>query len=250
MPKPFCPHGKIWTLCTICTQEYQEKEKLAVFSAGRFVGDRNLAFKCNWMDSDYEKTCSEIGRRFNIYEAKHVWCTQPGNECRRLEEGKIQKVGDDPCYESAIFHRWEFGAGIYQTGKRAGKGIKINNKMVGKLALLTTRGPNESEENRIIFGFLRIKDFSSDPTSEATYVMGDKQNSLKVPKDSRLYFWDFYRNANTPEKIWSTGLFRYVSDETIEKFLEAQLNRLNAKGHITESKVVADVLQLYKQNKK
>ncbi len=48
------------------------------------------------MDTDYEKPCTEIGRKFNIIEAKHVWCTQPENECRRLEEGKISVVSDEP----------------------------------------------------------------------------------------------------------------------------------------------------------
>ena len=245
MPKPFCPHGKIWTLCTICKKEFMDKKNLAAFTEGRFLGDRNLAFKCNWMDTDYEKPCTVIGRRFNIIEAKHVWCTQPENECKQLEEGKIGTVSDEPCYESAIFNKWEFGAGVYHTGEKAGKGIKINYKMVGKIALLTTRGPNEIEDKRIIFGFLRIKDFSSDPTSGATHVMGDKHTSLKIPNDSRLYFWDFYRNQNTPEKIWSSLLFRYLSDESIEKYLIAQLDRLKITGHVAEGKIVSDVLKLY-----
>ena len=69
--------------------------------------------------------------------------------------------------------------------------------------------------------------------------------SLKIPKDSRLYFWDFYRNQNTPKKVWAHGLFRYLSDESIEKYLLAQLDRLKLKGHVVESKIVADVLNLY-----
>lgn len=245
MPKHFCPHGKIWTLCEICKQEFIEKEKLAAYSAGKFLTDRNLAFKCNWMDTDYEKPCTEIGRNFNIIDAKHVWCTQPENECRRFQEGKISIVSDEPCYESVIFSKWEFGAGVYHTGKKVGEGKKIHKKMVGKIALLTTNGPDESEDKKTIFGFLRIKDFRSYPDSGATRVVGDKEMSLKIPKDSRLYFWDFYRNQNTPEKKWGSGLFRYLSDDSIEKYLLAQLETLKINGHVPESKIVADILKLY-----
>ncbi len=246
MPQFFCQHGKIWTLCAICKQRFNTKEKLAAFSEGRFLTDRNLAFKCNWLDTDYDKPCTEIGRRFNINEAKHVWCTQPENMCRRFEEGKIIAVGNEPCYESVIFSKWQFGAGEFHSGENKGEGKKIHKKMVGKIALLTTNSPDESEDKKTIFGFLRIKDFSSYPNSGATRVVGDKQTSLKIPKDSRLYFWDFYSNQTTSEKIWGCGLFRYVSDESIKKYLIAQLDKLNINGHVAESKIVSDVLKFYK----
>lgn len=241
-----CPHGQfIWTRCEICKQEFIEKDKLAAYSSGRFSSDRNLAFKCNWMDTDYEKPCDEIGRRYNIFEAKRIWCTQPDNECRRLEEGKIDTVTDKPCYESGIFTEWDFGAGIHHTGQNAGKGIHINNKMVGKLALFTTRNPDEGEDERKIFGFFRIKDYYSNPDSEATHVSGDPEMTLKIPIDSRLDFWDFYRNKNTPKKVWSSLLFRYLPDKTVLKFLQAQLNKLQVNGHVEESKIVENVLELY-----
>ena len=244
----FCSHGKLWTRCEICKQEFIEKDKLAAYSSGRFSSDRNLAFKCNWMDTDYEKPCGKIGRRYNIFEVERTWCTQIDNECRRLEEGKTDIVTDEPCYECGIFSKLDFGAGIQQTEKNAGKGIHINNKMVGKLALFTTRNPNEGEDERKIFGFFRIKDFYSDPVSGATHVKGDREMTLKVPIDSRLDFWDFYRNKNTPKKVWSSLLFRYLSDETVLKFLQAQLNKLQLNGHKDELKIVEDVLKLYVAN--
>ena len=247
MPKPFCQHGKLWTTCDICLKEHEEKEKFITFTRGKFRSDRNLAFKCNWMDTDFERPCTVIGRKFNIYKAKHVWCTQPQNECTRLEEGKIQEVSSFPCYESAIFHDWKFGAGVYHHGKRKGTGIKIDKVMIGKLALLTTRGPQDNEEDRSIFGFLRIKDYYEDGDG-ATNVAGDKETSLKIPKDSRLLFWDFYRNPNTPEKVWHTGLFRYVHDNSILEYLRSQLETLQKNNHEEESDKVEEVLGIFEEN--
>jgi len=186
-----------------------------------------------------------MGRKFNIHEKGHVWCTQPENRCMQLDKGKIQDVGEYPCYESGIFRLWEFGAGVYHHGKNTGQGIKISKVMIGKLALLTTRGPGDNEEDRIIFGFLRIRDFYTDKESGATHIVGDKETSLKIPKDSRLLYWDFYRNPNSPVKLWQTGLFRYVNDNSIREYLQAQHEKLKMNGHDAEAKIVKKSLEHY-----
>ncbi len=36
-----------------------------------------------------------------------------------------------PVTKVSFFNKWEFGAGVYHSGEKAGKGIKINHKMVG-----------------------------------------------------------------------------------------------------------------------
>jgi cyclopropane fatty-acyl-phospholipid synthase-like methyltransferase len=75
--------------------------------------------------------------------------------------------------------------------------------------------------------------------------VGEPSLSLKIPKDARLRFWDYYQNKNTPEKIWSTGLFRYVSDVSIRKYLEKQADRLSEKGHAREHEIVDRLLKFY-----
>ena len=244
MPKAFCPHGKMWTMCDICKAEYMEKNKMTALTSGKFVSDRNLAFKCNWMDTDFDGPCGPEGRDFNIRKAKHVWCSQDYNECWQLEHGMIDQVSEFPCYESGIFKKWEFAAGLFHAGERAGEGKKIHNVMTGKIALLTTRGPEDEEADRYIFGFLRIKDYYTDEQG-ATRVKGEEKNSLKIPKDSRLFFWDYYQNPKSPLPIWSSGLFRYLNDESITKYLKEQAEKLKEKGHDEELEIVERVLGLF-----
>lgn len=79
----FCPHRKLKIRCSICntkdTNTYVQSS--APTSPKVFPEDRNLAFKCNWMDTDYEGPCGEYGRKWNIHRAKRVWCTQPECPC-------------------------------------------------------------------------------------------------------------------------------------------------------------------------
>ncbi|HID74167.1 MAG TPA: hypothetical protein EYP43_03855, partial [Thermoplasmata archaeon] len=205
MPGAFCRHGTVWTRCKICRQEYLEAEKARALAGGRFKTDKNLAFKCNWMDTDYERPCGPRGRRWNIHEARHAWCSMPDNECRLLEEGKIRKVGPFPCYECRLFTRWEITTGVI-SGKRPGKGLRFDRELVGKLALLTTRGPKDVEEDRVIFGFLRIEGSHPDPEYGSTVLTGDPETSLKIPRRARLRFWDFYTNPRNPTNLWGYGL--------------------------------------------
>ena len=56
----------------------------------------------------------------------------------------------EPCYESRLFVDWKFGAGMYHNGSKKGQPIPINGVKPGDLAVVTTRFPEEKEEDRII----------------------------------------------------------------------------------------------------
>jgi len=236
----FCEHGMLRTKCSICNPE---RNKIPPATPKIFVEDRNLAFKCNWMDTDYEKPCGKLGRRWNIQIKKSVWCIQPENPCYQFEMGWRKEIPDFPCYESEIFTKSKYGAGVNHTGVRKGKGRKIKYVIPEKLAIFTTINPNRSEEERCIFGFFVIKDHYIDDDG-ATKIVGFQDYTLKIPKDSRLKFWDFYRNADG-SIFWGTGLYRYISDKVVISYLRTQQEVLLEKGHEIEAELVADILRRF-----
>ncbi|MCI0497201.1 MAG: hypothetical protein L0Z54_02775 [Thermoplasmata archaeon] len=247
MPAAFCKHGTVWTRCTLCRQEYLDSEKRRALGGARFKTDRNMAFKCNWMDTDYVGPCGPRGRRWNIHEARHAWCSLPDNECNLLELGKATSVSEFPCYECRLFTEHEITTGVI-SGKRPGKGLRFDTELIGKLALLTTRGPKDEEEDRSVFGFLRIDGSHPHPEYGSTILTGDPETSIKIPARARLRFWDFYANPRNPTKLWGYGLFRYVPDSTVEAYLEAQLEKLNPRRHQHEHEVVHELLEIWRRN--
>lgn len=238
----FCEHGKIVTRCKICSknniiaQNNPPAPKIA-------AEDRNLAFKCNWMDTDYEKPCGSAGRKWNIYVKKSIWCTQPENPCYQFERGLRNDTPEFPCYESGIFRKSEFGAGVNHTGPKKGEGRKIKFITPGKLAIFTTVEPEKPESERHIFGFFVIKDHYIDDEG-ATRIVGYRKYTLKIPKDSRLMFWDFYRNADGSIS-WKTGLFRYLNDTVVVGYLKRQHGILLDNGHRTEAETVEEILTTF-----
>lgn len=237
----FCEHRRLKTKCSICNPKIKRNQTLP--SPKVFIEDRNLAFKCNWMDTDYEKPCGEMGRRWNIHVKKSVWCTQPENPCYQFEMGLRKDIPAFPCYESEIFTKCEYGAGVNHTGIRKGMGRKIKYVYPGKLALFTTVDPKNDESERHIFGFFVIKNSYID-NDGATKVVGYPEYTLKIPKDSRMKFWDFYRNSNG-SIFWGTGLYRYLSNDVVVGYLKRQQEVLNENGHEKEAEVVGDVLRRF-----
>ena len=247
MPGAFCKHGTVWTRCGLCRKEYIDSERQKALGGARFKTDKNMAFKCNWMDTDYERPCGPKGRRWNIREARHAWCTMPDNECNLLDMGKADSVSDFPCYECRLFTRYEITTGVI-SDRRMGKGLRFDTELIGKIALLTVRGPGDEEEDRTIFGFLRIAGSHHHPEYGSTILAGDPATSVKIPKRARLRFWGHYSNPRNPTKLWGYGLFRYVPDSTVESYLEAQLEALHPRRHAREHAVVAGLLEIWQRN--
>lgn len=118
-------------------------------------GDKNVIFKLNYNDREYQEHCSKKIIIYNKQLEKANWCAVA--HCRNKY----------PCNESCIFSYYVVSAGakIYKKGKLLPKsqwvGKTIKNTMVGKYVLFTTRKPQTSEKERYIFGFYKIKKNSS-----------------------------------------------------------------------------------------
>jgi len=185
---------------------------------------KNIAFKCTYNNGGegllvgFSGTCSEDIIKFNVKNRR--WCGQPDNSCQKyFSNGFVGRLPTAPCYESELFTEWKFGTGWYHTGGKAGTPIRSKQVGTGKYAILTTRFPNTSEEDRKIIGFFKIGQIKQDENTE-TILYADPKERLRLSLDeaSELNFWDYYRNKNGGKK-WGTGLFRYLEDDQVANIL-------------------------------
>jgi hypothetical protein len=220
--------------------EYLAKQIDAILSkreAGK-KEDGNIALKCNWNDKYYKIPCGVEAYNFNINQGR-AWCSSPQSRCR--DYGNEVDLSNHPCYESIALKHMYFGAGWDHTGER-NQPRHIHSAKVGRMAILTTRPPGADEPNRIIVGCLFIKALQDDPNEE-TKIFGDRVKSFEVNYDEvKVNFWDYYKNAGDENlKLWASGLFRYITDETV-------LNMLKGIGekYKNSNKDVAKIIDLIK----
>ncbi len=181
--------------------------------------DGNIAFKCNWNDKRYRAPCSRKVYELNIDQGR-AWCNSPDCRCREYKDNDTVTIQDHPCYESIALKEMYFGAGWDHTSERK-QPRHIYSVRQGRIAVLTTRPPGAEEEDRLIIGCLYIDTVQDDPGAE-TKIYGDKEKSIEVDYDKvKINFWDYYKNAGDEDLIlWASGLFRYITDETVLNILK------------------------------
>jgi hypothetical protein len=62
----------------------------------------------------------------------------------------------------------------------------------------------------------------ADDPGEETKIYGDRTKSIEIDYDEvKVKFWDYYKNAGDENLIlWASGLFRYISNETVLNVLK------------------------------
>lgn len=184
---------------------------------------RSVAFKCTYNDAGegplvgFAGTCTRDNIRRNIREGR-VWCSHADCPCRVFYDGGMKgEKPEAPCYESLLFRRWQYGAGYFHTGKKAGNPIHLRQTAVGRLAILTTRFPCESESARRIIGMFQIG--SIDEGNE-TLLSARPRGRVRLPLEEcrQLHFWA-YHTTSVDSASWQTGLFRYLDDGQVHRML-------------------------------
>lgn len=192
---------------------------------------RSVAFKCTYNDGGegdlvgFAGTCSIDNIRRNVKNAR-VWCSNSRCACRQFSDAEMKgRVPVRPCMESEIFTAWRYGAGTFHGEAKRGK-IPIRNTAPGKLAILTTRFPKESEALRRIVGLFRIERIKNGNT-----IIAAANGRVRLPMEEAkaLYFWAYCSNkAKTPN--WRTGLFRYLEDGQVHRILADVADTLTDKA--------------------
>lgn len=210
-------------------------------AASGHVERENAAFKCTYCDGGKTKSCigfkgvcSKKNIEVNIKSGRN-WCSRYAcreyydGEITRSELMEIYKEQGSVCYESRALSDWRFSAGwtepkYDESGEiiEESKPKKMNNLMRGSLAVLTTRFPDSTEEERVIFAVFLVGDSYEGDDSEEGFVTADPAYKLAFTKEEaeQLLFWDFYTNLNSDKAHWGTGLFRYFTDEIAANILK------------------------------
>jgi len=193
-------------------------------STNREQMGQHVAMKCTYNNGGegvlvgFNGTCSEDIIKWNVDNGR-IWCSNKDCECKKYyDTGFKGNAPVDPCYESCLFRDWEFGAGWYHTGSKAGRPMTLAKVRRGKLAVLTTRFPGDDEEDRKIIGFFKIAEVRNAPGKE-TYLVGDRRFGVRLPIEeaTELLFWDYYSTKGG--SLWGTGLFRYLDDSQVMPIL-------------------------------
>lgn len=196
------------------------------------VADGNIALKVIWIQGQFgpfTSPCSAQGREINVVQNAKVWCTQSGCNCnwiyyKKHNDGDYWNYFDKnnldewPCYDSAVFVRWQFGSGIYHHGKSRNKPIPIKYCKPGKLVFLTSRESGKPESDRKIIGCFSIAGITTHPDWGNVIHAGAIRLRASDFDHAPLY-WAHHKQNGGPR--WGTGLFRYIPDSEAQTMLNA-----------------------------
>ena len=193
----------------------------------------NVAFKFNYCDGGqsqeqigFNGACSDRMIRYNIEDAKHVWCSQHDCDCMQYYHHSISRSELDNrcrgdmyiCYESQLLRDWRAMAGYYHNGQRAGEPMRIKKAKLGGLCVLTSRTQEDTEAKRFVFGVFLADKFITEADGDSEYVVAVESLSeyrLKFSENQarQLLFWKYHSNENdSVNPRWGSGLHRYISD--------------------------------------
>ena len=219
-----------WTAKTPEKPTVMQRRTSSTPKAPRPVDRPNIVFKCNYCDGGsnqyhigYMGACSDKQIRYNIEVAHHSWCSDPECPCYQYLDGQIDgfqldelcRDGGFVCYESQMLKEWTAFAGFVLKGDRKEEPKKIRNVQLNSLAVLTTRTPDMSEEDRFVFGVFLVDDADEGDNVNEGFVKSNSQYRIELsPAEAKqIKFWNYHANDTNPEKCaWSQGLYRYTND--------------------------------------
>jgi len=161
----------------------------------------------------FEDICSEQTIEHNISNATSFCATH--SKCRKyFESGFSVDKPEEPCWESALFKKWVFGAdNVYKAdAKGVPKAIKSAEK--GNLAVLTTVFPGENEKERRVIGVFQITDVDQENISWVAGSRADCHVRLKMADARRIFFWDYFLCDDAlDDPKWGIQNYKYMTDE-------------------------------------
>lgn len=216
----------------------------------RKSNENNLVFKCNFCDGGcseqcigYKGVCTDEQIRYNIEKKRHSWCMNPDSPCCQYLQGKLTREELDAlndssgfiCYESRMLTAWTAVAGedLDENGG-VHQGRRIQDAASDSLAVLTTRMPGASEEDRIIFGVFVTGQAVEGDEADSGYVVAKDEYKIELTPDeaAKIKFWHYHKNSNGGAR-WGQGLYRYLKDTVAARILAdiAKIKTGDEKAH-------------------
>ena len=193
----------------------------------KVVAGKNVAFKVTYNDNNWQGICSNKIASYNF--KTRIWCKKQSITKYNCQSDFWKKIKLDkntfPCFDSVSLLNNEpsFYAGHYHGKEHSNEPIRSLYIKPNKIAIFTSRNPEDPESQRFIFFIGIINDVK-------TFIdkNGNQFNTYHCEPETGIIFkniypkyWDFYSNRNNPNRFaWNTGLFRYWSDEQVKNLLE------------------------------
>lgn len=214
------------------------RPRLPVKSPGRGTRDlrTNIAFKCNYCDGGrgangigFSGICSKGNLQFNIEVRKYGWCTDAGCSCKAYHDGELSysdligryHYDEWPCHDSITLRDWT--AYTQMMGSSTEQEAMRSAKYAQSLAILTTRTPEDEEEDRFIFAVFLIGGYSAEGYERGgVFTAVDGYHlQMAMHEAKRLKFWNYYHNRNgAKDKHWGSGLQRNLTDVEAARILK------------------------------
>ncbi len=187
--------------------------------------DGNISFKVSYNDKNWSGICTPDLYKYNCFSShKMFWCNMQAPKCQEYNDSELNE-NCYPCYDAVANLTTRFTPG-WNHGKNTPH-ICLEAK-VGKIAILTSIYPGETQDSRFIFSLFEIKQVDTiekvgyDFKGTEFYV-GNLKTAIKLKNDQYLNYWDFSLNStDNPkfQKFWGSGLFRYTDDRTVRSILK------------------------------
>ena len=124
--------------------------------------------------------------------------------------------------KTAVLRDWVLFSGAMKSGQNKGKPNKAVRLHQNSAVVVTARDAKQPEKDRRILGLYMVKEGYIGKLADDGFVPAHAMYRIRLTEEesSKLYFWHYYTNHKTPEKMaWSTGKYRYFDNEWTAQIL-------------------------------
>ena len=129
------------------------------------------------------------------------------------QESQLVFWADDEERQTA-FEEWNIFTGAMKSGQNKGKPNKAVRLHQNSAVVITARTGKLEKDRRVLGIYMAQEDFIG-KLAEDGRVPAHKVYRLQLTEEEseQLYFWNYYKNHKSPEKIsWNTGKYRYFEN--------------------------------------
>ncbi|MCZ2259907.1 malate synthase [Sporosarcina sp. G11-34] len=179
-------------------------------------------------DQSTAKTFKEIFLKREKEEEALELKREEEKEQQALEQQRKEKLKNHSIHESSqivfwldeeeqqnVFVDWQVSTGKVQSGKNEGQPNRAARVSPNSAGLLTARGSDQPETDRMILGLYMVNEMFSDNLSDGGMVPSHAEFRIELTDQEaeQMLFWNYYINKNYPQRTsWNSGKFRYFDN--------------------------------------
>jgi len=187
-------------------------------------------------DQSTAKAFEEIFLKREKEEAVLELKREEEKEQQALEQQRKEKMKNHRIHESSqivfwldeeeqqnVFVDWQVSTGKVQSGKNEGQPNRAARLSPNSAGLLTARGADQPETDRMILGLYMVNETFSDDLSDVGMVPSHAEFRIEFTDQEReqMLFWNYYINKSYPQRTsWNSGKFRYFDNVSMAQILK------------------------------